>query len=188
MMGHLHASAPRDFDSVSEYFSAILDNAGKVEGVLVVRVAVEEFWSLLPNVLDILVLDENGVRIADSTMTPRIFAAIAPLSNESMVRVLGEKRYGAEIVQIPVSPLPVLASQLKANNTFISFPDSSGNSMRAALRKVGTNPWTVVAMIREDAILATINETFWQAFGLGVLVTLGIGSLTYFAWRAPQTL
>ncbi len=188
MMGHLYASAPaRDFDVVSEYFSApILNNAGNVAGVLVVRVAVEELWSLLPNVFDVLVLDENGVRIADSSMTPRIFAAIAPLSNDALARVLGEKRYGTEIVQIYVSPLPELASQLKGSNPLVSFPDASGKSMRAAIRRIGTNPWTVVAMTREDVILASINWSFWQAFGLGILVTLAIGALVRFDWRGAR--
>jgi C4-dicarboxylate-specific signal transduction histidine kinase len=188
MTGHIYASPPaRDFGEVSQYFSApILDNAGNVAGVLVVRVAVEELWSSVQSVTDVLILDEEGVRIADTSTPPHTFAAIAPFSNEAELRVLREKRYGSETLQIYVSPLVTLSSQLKGNNAFVSFPDPAGRSMRAAIRKIGTNPWTVIVMTPEDAILSSTDLAFLRAFVLGMVLILAAESLAYFVFRRTR--
>ncbi len=189
MRGHLFASGPaRDFGDVFQFYSApVLDNAGSVAGVLVVRVNGQELWSVVNSVENVIVVDENSVRIADSSTAPQIFAAIAPLSNDAMARALANKRYGEELSQIIVAPLPSLASQLKNSSASISFTDSGGARMRAAVRTIGTNSWSVIVMKREDILFSSSSAMLWQAFGLGVAVTLVIGSVVFFVWRgAPQ--
>lgn len=185
MIGHLFASVPaRDFGEVLQYYSApVLDNDGNVAGVLVLRVNAQELWSVLNSAEQVLIVDENFVRIADSSTLPQVFAAIAASSNDAMARVLANKTYGEEIGQITMAPLPSLASQLKGPNASFSFFDSRGTRMRAAIRTIGTNPWSVIVMRLEAAVFASSNVTFWQGFGVGVSVALVMGSAAFFIWR-----
>ncbi len=183
LIGHLHASVPaRDFDTVVQYYSApILDNSGNVAGVLVLRVAAQELWNTIRSVENALIVDENGVRIADNSTAPQIFAAMAPLSNDVNARVLAEKRYGVEITQIRVASSPTLANQIKSNRSSANFSEANGTAIRAAIRRLETNPWSVIVMVREDAALAPGNAIFWQAFGAGMAATMIVGLLVYVA-------
>jgi len=185
MLGHPCAAPPsRDFGEVSQYYSApIIDNFGNVGGILVVRVMGQELWDALFTTPNVLVVDENGVRIADATSAPQVFTAIAPLTNDAVVRVARDKLYGAEISQIRVAPFPDLASQLKnrrAAQTVLRDPNLG--SFLAAIQPLETNPWSVVVLARDDA-LGFVNIGYLEAFGWGALSGLLLAALAYFALR-----
>jgi C4-dicarboxylate-specific signal transduction histidine kinase len=170
LAGRLYASVPaRDFDEVSQYYSApVLDNAGNVAGALFVSVAVEELWDLLANEQDVLLVDEDGVRIADRSATPQYFAALAPLAPEIASRALAEKRYGAQVTQIPATNLAGLAGEIKHSSAMtLTFRDTAGQAMRATARRTVTNPWTVIVFRSEDALFSPARDALFLALGLG---------------------
>jgi hypothetical protein len=193
LAGHLHASVPaRDFGEVSQYYSApILDNAGNVAGALIVRVAAQEMWSVFDAQTNTLVVDEYGVRIADRLNAPQPFVALVPLAPETAASAVAEKRYGAEVTQIRATNLPALAEAIKREKaTQLVYRDADGQTIHAALRRLVTNPWTVIVFEREDAIFATTRETLWDEIKLMVVaLTVAAGffyAVTRFIFRAPE--
>ena len=185
MLGHPYtAPLSRDFGEVSQYYSApIIDNFGNVGGILVLRVLGQEIGDALAITPNVLIVDENGVRIADATSVPQVFTAIAPLTNDAIVRVAQDQLYGAEISQIRVVPFPDLALQLKnrrAVQTVLRDPNSG--AYLAAIQPLATNPWSVVVLVREDS-LGFFNAGYLEMFGWGALSALMVAALAYFALK-----
>ena len=189
LAGHLHASVPaRDYGEISQYYSApILDNARNVAGAMVIRVVVQEMWDLLGKQVDVFIVDENGVRIADRTATPQTFVALAPLGPDVIANVMTGKVYGSEITQIRATNLPDLAGAIKRGGTReLSFRDANNQMIYAALGPISTNAWTVVAFESEDAIFAGTWDTLLYEIIIAV-VALGAGAVTaYFLIRSIQ--
>ncbi len=175
LAGHLSASAPaRDFGEVSQYYSApIIDNAGNVAAALVLRVAAQELGGALDAPPDALLVDENGVRIADRSAAPQSFVALVPLAPNVAASLLSEQRYGAEVTQIPATHLVALDAAIKRGNAAtLTYLDASKPSVHAAFRRLATNPWTVVVYRNEDAILAPTRDALavTLAFGGAALI------------------
>ena len=185
MVGHPYAGPlSRDFGEVSQYYSApIIDNVGNVAGVLVLRVLGQELWNAAFAAPNILIVDENGVRIADATLTPQTFTAIAPLANDTIGRVAQDKLYGEEIAQIRVVPFPDLALQLqnrRAAQTVLRDPNVG--AYLAAIQPLETNPWSVVVLARDDAF-GFVNLGYLEIFGWGAMCGLLLAGLAYFALK-----
>ena len=179
LAGHLYASAPsRDFGEVAQYYSApILDNAGNVVAAFVLRVAVREVWGALGNTPNVLLVDENSVRVVDLSATPLDFAAVAPMAPALAAGLLAEKQYGAEVTQIGVANVPALADALQRGApATVTYRDASGQPMRAAIQRLATRPWSVVVSQNQDAILSSTHDAFWEtlAFGAVALVAEAI--------------
>ena len=192
LAGHLHASVPsRDFGEISQYYSApILDNAGNVAGALVVRVAVQEWWNVISSQTDVLVVDENGVRIADRSGAPQVFVALMTLPGDIAVRALSEKRYGAEATEIRAINLAALSDEIKRgrDETF-AYRDSNGQTVHAAAQRLATNPWTVIVFETEDVIAARARNALWEAIKLSLVMSIVTAGVIFFGPhlnRRPQ--
>lgn len=179
LAGHLNGSVPaRDFGEVSQYYSApLIDNAGKVAGALVVRVAVQEMWNALAAQRDVVVVDENGVRLVDTSAAPQPFVALTPLAQNLMQQLALEKKYGSELMQIGATNWTELALAVQRNSTTpLAFRDSSGQTVYAAPRRLKTNAWTVIALEPENAVLANAADALWDGLKIGLVGLLaGIG-------------
>lgn len=170
LVGHLYASVPaRDFGEVSQYYGApVLDNAGNVAGALVVRVAVQELWGALGGQPNVVLIDDNGVRLADQSAAPQDFVALVPIAPNVAASLLAEKRYGAEVTQIPATNLVALADAIKRSGAAVlTYRDANGQTLRAATRRLTTYPWSVVVFQSEDAILSLERAAFWGAIAFG---------------------
>ncbi len=155
MRGQLYASAPSmDDGEVSLYYSApILNNGGDVAGALVIRVAVQELWDILSSQQDVMLIDENGVRIADRTQSPLPFVALAPLSEDAVRGLMAEKHYGSQVSQIQATNLSTLAKSVQdSRETRVSFRDLSGRNSYAVISRLKVKPWCVVAFAHDDGI------------------------------------
>lgn len=190
LAGHLHASVPaRDFREISQYYSApLIDNAGNVAAALVVRVAVQEFWDVLSSQTNVLVVDDNGVRIADRSKTPQVFVAVTPLSSDTATLALIERRYGAEVSQIRVTNLPALAEQIKRGTdaTFV-YRDSNGQAVHAAMRHLAINPWWVIVFETEDVIAAPAREADLEAIKLSLATLVAAAFIFVIAYLHQRT-
>lgn len=186
LAGQLHASAPaRDFGEISQFYSApILDNAGNVTGALVVRVDVQEMWGVLSAQKNVLLVDENGVRIADRSDKPQTFVALTPLAPNVAARVAVEQRYGAEMTQIRATNLPELVNAIpRAGAAQLTFRDTGGQTVHAATRRLATNPWTILAFETADAISAAARETVWDTLIVAAVAFVVAAALFYIATR-----
>ncbi len=191
LAGQLYASVPsRDFGEVSQYYSApIIDNAGNVAAALVLRVAVQELTGALDAPPDALLVDENGVRIADRSAAPQSFIALVPLAPNLAASLLAEQYYGAEVTQLPATDLAALDAAIKRGNAvMLVYLDANNQTVHAALRRLATNSWTVVVYRNEDAILAPTRDalTVTLAFGGAALIAGALvwGALRGFGRRA----
>jgi len=185
LAGHLYASAPsRDFGEVSQFYSApIIDNAGNVAGALVVRVAVQELWGALSAPPEVMLVDENGVRIVDRSVAPQTFTALVPLASAVYARVLLEKRYGVEVTQISATHLDALADAIGQDKTAtLTYRDANGRAVRAATQRIATYPWTVIVFQDEDTVLVPSRDAVVEAIGLGA-VALIAGAILGMAFR-----
>ncbi len=183
LRGELHASPPaRDFGEVSHYYSApLIDNAGRVRGVLVVRVAAQELWDGLPK--NILVVDENGVVMADTSDKPQNFIALAPIDSETHNRLIAERRYGAELGTLRFSNQTALLALIQQDNAgAFTFRDAGGRAQVGAARKLQINPWRVLVSQSEEETYAFARDALGHALALGTFAFfVGIGLM--FAWR-----
>ncbi len=156
LLGHLYVTpAVREGGEVSQYYSApLIDNAGQVAGGLVIRVAVQEMWNILAGQPNVWILDENGVRIGDSSDRPQLFVALTPLSEDAQVDVTKGKRYGEEVEFVRSANLGDLARAMQKNEKGVAFHDGNGRVVQAAIQPLKSKPWTVVAFENQDAFLA----------------------------------
>lgn len=185
LLGHPSASAPAHEaeESVQYYASPIIDNFGNIGGVLVLRVLAQEIWDALIYTPNVVVVDENGVRIANSFTPQQLFTALAPLSNDVMARVTEDKLYGAEVPEIRVVPFPELSAQLRLRRvTQTVLRDPSGVSYLVAIQPLESNPWSVVLLARDDA-LGFVNAGNLETLGLGALGGLLFAVIVYFALK-----
>lgn len=186
MLGHLYASAPSlDLGIASQYYAApIVDNFGNIAGVLVLRATAQEMLNLFTALDNVLVVDDNNVRIVDTTSPPQPYTAIAPLANDALARVAAEKRYGADVAQLRVIPFPELATQISNHRAAqIILRDPSGVVYLASLQPLATNSWSVVLLARDDVMLMIANAGYWEAFGWGALSALLLAALAYFVLK-----
>lgn len=184
LAGRLHASVTiHEFDELSQFYSApILDNRGEVAGAFVLRVATQEWWSALGGKNNVMVVDENGIRIADRFSKPALFNALAPLPNEVVIRALTEKRYGAQVTQINTTTQNDLADAVKRESQTTTFRDAAGQSYRAVMRRTKTNSWTVIAAMPEDVALAPARDAIIDQIKFALIV-LAIAGIVVFAAR-----
>ena len=190
LRGHLSASVPaREPDEIAQFYSApILNNAGDIAGVLVLRVDAQEMWNALDAPYGLTVVDEIGVRIMDRSYT-QLFASLAPLPADITAQPLAEKRYGAEITQIRATDLNDLAEVVKRGGAAqLVYRDAKGNAIHAATRRITTNPWTVIAYQNEDDILAPARQALYLQIGLAIASALITLAMVYIAQSAIAVL
>jgi len=171
LRGQIYASVPaRDLGEVSQYYSApVLNNAGDIAGGLVVRVAVQEMWDVLGDQFDVLLVDQNGVRISDHSAAPQNFVALAPPNVDVLNRALAEKQYGTEVTQIRFTNLTDLMTAVTRNQPQATYRDSKGQVVHAALARLKIFPWTVIVFANEEAMLAPARDIIWDQIKIAVV-------------------
>lgn len=185
LAGHLYGSVPaRDNGEISQFYSApILNNAREVAGALVLRIAVQEMWNAIqsPNVL---VVDKNGMRIADTSAKPLTMLTLAPLNPQDEAALLNAKQYGAEMSEIRSTNLASLADQvLRKTPGIIEFRDLNGQTSIAAVSSLKTNEWKVIAFQSEDKAVEPARDVVWMETQLALVAFVaGMGGLNLVLW------
>jgi methyl-accepting chemotaxis protein len=127
------------------------------------------------------VLDQNGVRIAD-TYTYLLFTAIAPLSTQAQQAISSESHYGEQST-VPIKPdnhrVP-----LRSNTTLQMIPAGQSETFQVAQNAVTTVPWTYVVLSPASTVTSVADKqlTITIIIALAVLVLaaligLGLGRL-----------
>jgi HAMP domain-containing protein len=172
------------------FFSApIRDIRGAIVGVLVARLSLGGIWSLVERDKDVvgsgsygLLLDENGIRIANSLSLGRreemegslqLFSAVARLSPEVERALMTERRFGpAWVAGVQVVPIPEVARALATPGTRIFETSSDNNPERnlAALANLTSKPWRYVIMAPFSSFFGAIE--FWATINWLMLLLL----------------
>jgi hypothetical protein len=170
----------RDRGEFSNYYSApILDNSGDVAGALVIRVAAQELWQVLPRgeTWYAVLTDANGVRLDDSGDPARRLASLGALDPGRAAAVAQEQTYGAEQPLVKATDL-TRAQELVTQGALDRLaPNDFGGSALGAQRLVSV-PWSVIIVGMPDApttlalrwgvpillgiLLAVVGAVLWQ--------------------------
>lgn len=190
------------------FFSApIVGQNNQVVGVAVLRLSLDGIWSLVERDKDVvgrgsygLLLDENGIRIANSLSLGRrsemegsfqIFTAVARLAPEVEKVLIDERRFGpAAMTGVRVVPIPELANALVTPGirTFETSSDISPERHLAALANLTNKPWRYVILAPFSSFFGEIE--FWAALNrlvilLLVLVVILISFIVSRTFTAP---
>jgi hypothetical protein len=123
------------------------------------------------------ILDQNGVRIAD-TNTHLLFTAIAPLSTQVQQTMSSENRFGTQST-IPIKPdnqrIP-----LHSNTTLQMIPAGQSEAFQVAQNALSTVPWTYVVLSPVSTVTSVADKqlTITIIIACAVLVLaalLGLG-------------
>ncbi|MCX7838772.1 MAG: cache domain-containing protein [Anaerolineae bacterium] len=190
------------------FFSApIFGPNNQVVGVAAIRLSLDGIWSLVERDKDVagrgsygLLLDENGIRIANSLSLGRrsemegsfqIFTAVARLAPEVEKALIDERRFGpVAATGVRVVPIPELANALVTPGirTFETSSDINPERHLAAITNLSNKPWRYVIMSPFSSFFGEIE--FWATInrlviGLLVLAVILISFIVAQTFTAP---
>ncbi len=173
------------------FFSApVWAPGGTILGVIRSRLSLDGIWRLVERDKDVegkgsygMLLDENGIRIANSLSLGRrdemegsqlLYTAIAPLAPQTELTLIVEKRFGnATASQVQVVPLPEVAAALATpgRKTFETASDVNTERNLAAVANVTTKPWSYVVLSPFSAFFRVL-DSLSMVFTIGLVLLL----------------
>ncbi len=154
LLGQLAASPiSRDRGEFSNYYAApILNNSNEIAGALVVRVAAQELWSVLPRGANwyTILSDENGVRLDDTGDPARRLASFGGMDTVRATRIVQEQTYGAEL-QVRATNLNH-AQQLLVQGALDQLRPTDFNADAIAAQRITSKPWTVLVIASQSTV------------------------------------
>lgn len=127
------------------------------------------------------ILDENGIRIAESTQTD-LFTAIAPLTPDVAQQIVQENRYGQDSnVQVQNDPaLETIMHSANLPDNFTLTPHGKNEEFQAAPAQVNAVPWKYVVITPLSVVTQSADQQLWvtlAAAGGAALLAVLIGLL-----------
>lgn len=122
------------------------------------------------------ILDENGVRIAD-TDTTLLFHSIAKLSPQTQQQITSEARYGST-ANVPIVADDMLAEHLHntVDTTFHGTPTGQTQEFEIVQRATSPVPWTYYVLSPTNTVTLVANQqlifTFVVALAISVLAAI----------------
>jgi Cache domain len=101
------------------------------------------------------ILDQNGVRIAD-THTHLLFTAVAPLPIQIQQTISKENRYGTQS-SIPIKP-DNLRVPLRSNTTLQMIPAGQSETFQVVQNAVASVPWTYVVLSPASTVTSVADK------------------------------
>jgi hypothetical protein len=167
-----------DVNEFSQYYSApILDNGGSVVAALVARIAAQELWDAVNVASDpnagtyAVVVDENGVRLADGGDATRIMAALAPLTPDEQTRIISGHTYGAQVNLVRATNL-TRASELITSGALDSLRPGDFGVNGLAAQRLTTKPWTVLVLSTPSSLGQRLGRLWLPLLGAILGATL----------------
>ncbi len=149
LAGKLDISPPsRDVGEMSQYYAApILDIDGSVAGALVARIEAQEMWGVVNAASSgetyAVLVDENGVRLADGGDELRTMVALAPLTTQAQTQVLSEQTYGAQLTVLRMDHFTHAAELTRAGN-LKSLTAGDFGASALSVQPLTIKPWVVL--------------------------------------------
>jgi hypothetical protein len=125
------------------------------------------------------ILDQNGVRIAD-TNTHLLFTGVAPLSIQAQQTISSENRYGKQST-VPIKP-DNQRVPLRSNTTLQMIPAGQSETFQVAQHANATVPWTYIVLSPASTVTSVAGKQLTitiiiacAALVLAALLGLGLG-------------
>ncbi len=171
---------------VMVYAAPVKDEQGNVLGIIRSRLNLTTLSRLVEGDLGAegngsfaMLLDENGIRLADSrskinptVLDKLLYRAIAPLSPAEEKKLVDDQRFGKNAAtKIEVLPLPEIADAVAKQHTggFDATVDLDGTRHRAVISNLVYKPWRYV-------LVAPIS-TFTEVADRSVVLVLGASAI-----------
>ena len=119
------------------------------------------------------ILDQNGVRIADTDPSRR-FTAVAPLASQVQQTISSEARYGT-IGQVPVLADSTISGIGQGNHlppTFQMTPGGQTGMYQVAQRASTMVPWTYFVLSPVSTVTAVVNQQLSDTIIIAFIVLL----------------
>jgi C4-dicarboxylate-specific signal transduction histidine kinase len=186
------------------YSAPIKNSSGGVVGVIRSRLTLDGIWGLVEQDAGVagsgsfgMLLDENGIRLADSSSKDNrqpvqdnlLFRAIAPLPAQVEKDLVAEQRFGkASAAGVQVVPLPEISTRLASadRTVFTTRSDVNNTPNQAAIIDLTIKPWhylisapqaTFTAPADSVTIFATVTAVLLGIIAV-VLALLASSSIT----------
>lgn len=118
-------------------------------------------------------LDNNGVRIADSDPTSNLFTAVAPLAGNVQQQITDENRYGQNgNVKVQGNATLASVSNNKTAQNFTFTPNGKDENYQASSVKATTVPWTFVVTSPSRIVTQTADQQLWATIIVAIVVAL----------------
>jgi C4-dicarboxylate-specific signal transduction histidine kinase len=175
------------------YSAPIKDTSGSVRAVVRSTVNMDSLWDLVEKDQNIggtgsfsTLLDENGIRIADSNSRGNrqafernlLFRAIAPLPASVEKTLLDEQRFGKSSGGVQVVPLPEIAARMSSGEpgVFTTRSDINNAQNQAVIVSLAYKPWRYVLSSPNETYTAPADMvTLFAAIVAVVLAVIVIG-------------
>src|SRR5437764_3102701 len=176
--------------SVDIYSPVIVAAQKKLLGFVRASLLIDYIWDIVGNDRGAngtgsyaFILDENGVRIAD-TEPSRLFSAISPVSPQAQSLISGEKRFGTQ------QPVPVIADETLAQTqagdnqpqTFQMTPAQQSETFQVVRQYSKFVPLTYFVLSPVSTVTAVANQQLFITIGIAAavlviaaLVGVGVG-------------
>ncbi len=171
--------------SVDIYAPVALSAPPKLLGFMRATLHIDYVWNIVKNDLGAngtgsyaFILDQNGVRIAD-TDSSRLFTAIAPVAPDTQQVISNEQRYGSS------AKVPVLADQAitdiehnrHAPSTFPMTPAGQNQVFQVARQKTSVLPWTYFVLSPLSTVTAVADQQLFNTVVIAffVLILAAVG-------------
>ncbi len=177
------------------YSAPIKSTFGRVIGVVRSRTNLYGVWSLVERDSDVLgpgsfgmLLDENGIRLADSSSKANraaaqeslLFRAVAPLSAKVETALVAEQRFGkASAEGVQVVPLPEIAARLASKDAtvFTTRSDVNNTPNQAAILDLTNKPWHYIISAPQATFTAPADAV--TLFAVATAVILGVIAIVF---------
>ncbi len=173
--------------SVDIYAPVALSQPLKLLGFMRATLHIDYVWNIVKNDLGAngtgsyaFILDQNGVRIAD-TDSSRLFTAIAPVAPDTQQVISNEQRYGSS------SRVPVLADKTitdiehnkHAPATFPMTPAGQNQVFQVVRQKASVLPWSYFVLSPLSTVTAVADQQLFNTVVIAffVLILAAVGGL-----------
>jgi hypothetical protein len=164
--------------SVDIYSPVITPTKPTLLGFVRATLVIDYIWEIVSNDRGAngngsyaFILDQNGVRIAD-TDPARLFFAVAPVSTQTQTLMTSEERYGTS------KPVPVLLDHTLANvqqeahpsPTFQMTPTGQNETFQVTRHTTSVVPWTYFVLSPVSTVTAIANQQLFITLGIALAV------------------
>lgn len=166
--------------SVDLYAPIVPQQSQKVIGFLRATLNLDYIWNIVGGDQGnngsgsyAFILDENGVRIAD-TEAARLFTSVARLSQDIQTTISSEQRFGTTN-QVPLLADTALAATLQRKTqtaTFRAQPATQKEQFEIVQQSVSTIPWSYFVLSPVSTVTAVANNQLYTTGLVAFFVSL----------------
>lgn len=130
-----------------------------------------------------MLLDENGIRLADGYLPDQIYHSVIPLSNTQYDQLLSEKRIPATItadnITISQTDFGKALSAPSSNPYFITSLKLLGAdfSFSGVVKKINSRPWSIILLQDRTTLLTSLAEQNRIASTISAIIAGIVGIL-----------